>query len=817
MYKSYFLVALRNLRRNKAFSAINILGLALGMTCCFLILLFVRQEFSYDHFQQKFDRIYRVTYNPAFAGTSKSLPFLSTAVSPLLKSNFPEIEESARLFQKTATIERDNKKFEESRFFFVDSTLPDIFTFKFLEGNPKTALTNTFSVVLSEKTAFKYFGHSPALGKNILLDGKYPLLVSGVVADFPDNSHIHLDLMTNYETMFATLPQEGRENLPGNWVISHSLTYVLLKPFQDPEKVNAGFPSFLLAYAPKEFAKSIKYRLQPMKDIRLHSDLEAEVEPVGSITFVYIFLGIAVITLLIAGINFVNLATARSLRRAREAGMRKVLGAEKRQLIGQFLGESLLLSFLAFIVALTLVALFLPVFNGLTQKNFNLRGILGDGPLLVVFTLIFVLAGLLAGLYPAFLMSGFKPAVVLKGDFAGGKARGGFVRQALLIFQFSASVALMIGTLVVFRQLQFLQTRDLGFQKDHVVIIPFKSRSLNTLFDQPNDSLYNRLQAFRETILRNPQVEAVTLSDTRPGQDGANRRGIMPEGFTVSDKIFAMDMKVDYNFIPTYGMKLVAGRNFSTLYGSDITQGFIVNETAVKRYHWGSPEEAIGKRMALVGRRSKITKEGTIIGVVKDFHAESLFQPIDVLVMDIDFRTLTTFSVKIHPENAPQTIAFLEKNWNAYFPEKDFVYDYLDQGINDQYENEQRLGKIIGYFAGLAVLISCLGLFGLIALAAQQRTREIGIRKVLGSSAARIVVLLSKDFLKLVVVSIVIASPVAWWVMDKWLADFAYRTPISWLLFLVAGIMAILIAMITISFQSLKAAFANPIRSLRSE
>jgi putative ABC transport system permease protein len=815
MIKNYFWVALRNLKRSKVISSINILGLALGMTCCFLILLFVRDELSYDRFHQKIDRIYRVNYFPKFAGLPKGLSYLSLAASPLLKGYFPEIETSARLFQRNATLQESTKKYDEPLFFFVDSTLLNIFSFQFLEGNPQSALTKTFTVVLSRRTAKKYFGNSPALGKSIDLDGQYPLIVSGVVEDLPDNSHIHIDLMSNYETMFATISQEAKDNLPSNWIISHSLTYVLLKPFQDPEKVNARFPQFLINYAPKEFSKDIEYRLQAVKDIHLRSDLLSEVEPVGSITYIYIFLGIAAITLLIAGINFVNFSTARSLRRAKEVGMRKVLGAEKKQLIFQFLGESMLMSMVAFLLSLILVILFLPVFNELTQKKFSSQSIFSDGPLLIVFTLIFVLAGLLSGLYPALFISGFSTSETLKSDFSSNKSRGGILRQALLIFQFSASVALMIGALVVFRQLQFIRGQELGYQKDHVLIIPYAASNSNTLFNGPDDSLYNRLQTFRQLILQNPQIMAVTLSDVRPNL-GVLRRGVVPEGFTAKDRIFAINMKVDYHFLPAYAMHLVAGRNFSESFGSDKTAGFIVNETAVQRYHWKSPADAIGKRISIIGNRGNVLKQGVIIGVIKDFHAESLYQPIDALLMDVDFARLTTFSIKISPNNPGSTIAYLEKTWNSYFPQKSFNYNYLDKTINDQYQKEQRLGKIIEDFAALAVFISCLGLFGLIALVAQQRTKEIGIRKILGASVPGIVILLSRDFLKLVLLAIVIASPIAWWTMNNWLKAFAYRTPISWWIFFVAGLMAIVIAIFTISFQSLKAALTNPTKSLKT-
>jgi putative ABC transport system permease protein len=816
MVKNYWLVAIRNMNRSKFFSLINILGLAIGMTCCFLILLYVRDEISYDRFHQKADRIYRVTYLPRFAGLTKPLPVLSPAASPLLKNYFPEVEASARLFQRTATIQQGISKFDEPRFFFADPAILNIFTFNFLQGDPSTALTNTFSVVLSAKTAKKYFGNGSALGKTLLLDGQYPLVVSGVVADFPDNSHLHLDLIANYETMFATINEAGRKNLPYNWIISHSLTYVLLRSGQQPASVNSRFPSFLQKYAPPAFSGGIEYRLQPLTSIHLHSDLALEIEPVSNILYVYIFLGIAFITLLIAGINFVNLSTARSLRRAKEVGMRKVLGAEKKQLIAQFLSESLLLSFAAFLLSVVLVIVLLPLFNDLTQKQFTLTRIFFDGPLLFSFVLIFLLVGLLAGLYPAFFLSGFNAATTLKRDFTGGNNRGGILRRVLMVFQFAASVALMIATLVVFRQLQFIRSADLGFQKDDILVVSVKSTNLNTIFDSPDDTLYQRLQSFRQTILLNPKVQAVTLSNVQPGQGGVSQE-VIPEGFSAKDNLFAMDMKVDEHFIPTYGMQLDAGRNFSDAFGADQQQAMIINETAVKSYHFKSPEAAIGKTIILPGPHNKINKQAKVIGVVKDFHTESLFQPIDVLLLDMDPSQFTTFSIRISPANSIATIAFLQKKWNTFFPDKNFTYDFLDRQLDGQYAKEQQLGKIIGDFSALAVFISCLGLFGLIALVAQQRTREIGIRKVLGASVSGIIVLLSKDFLKLILLSIAIAIPVAWLIMLRWLNSFYYRTVISWWIFLIAGMAAIGIALITVSIQAIKAALADPIRNLRSE
>jgi len=815
MVKNYLLVAIRNFRKGKVYSFINILGLAVGMTCCFLILIFVRDELSYDHFQKKLDRLYRITYIPKFAGMEKGLPMLSTAAAPLLKDYFPGIETSARLFRRSATIQKDVIKTEERRFFFGDSSILDIFTFHFLQGDPKHALTNPSTVILSASTARRYFGDAPPVGQSIRLDGEYPLLVTGVFADFPDNSHLHIDLLANYATMFATITPEAKTNLDHNWIISHSSTYVLLKPGQAAGPIDKGFAGFIKAHAPKEFARDIVYHLQPVRDIHLRSDLLSEIEPVGSITQVYIFGGIALITLLIAGINFVNLSTARSLRRAKEVGMRKVLGAERKQLIFQFLAESLTLSFLAFLVSIVLLAASLPVFNDLADKHFIFFNLFQDGQLWLGFFTVFLFAGLLAGLYPAFFISAFEPVTTLKGDFAGNKGRGGLLRKTLLVVQFSASMGLMVATLIMFRQLNFIQSKPLGFEKESTLVVPVRTWSINSIFTQPNDSLYHRLQAFRGKILANPDITGVTMSDQQPGL-GVLRRGVLPQGFVVSDNLFALNIRVDYNFIPTYGMKMAAGRNFSEAYGSDKDHAFIINETAVRRFHFGTPAQAIGKTISLIGKRDVKEKEGIVVGVVRDFYAESLYTPIDALVMDVDYPSLTSFSIKIRADRTKETIAFLQKNWDAWFPGKDFQYSFLDKGLADQYARDQKQGKAIGYFSGLAVFISCLGLLGMIALVARQRTREIGIRKVLGATVPSVLILLSKDFIRLILLSIVLATPLTIGVMYRWLGHFAYRVDISWWIITLSAMGMIAIAMLTLCLQAIRAALANPLKSLRS-
>ncbi len=816
MLDNYLKIAIRNLLRHKGFAVINITSLTLGMTCCFLILLFVRNELSYDTFHKKYDRIYRISYNPLFAGLPQALAVIPPPASPLLPGYFPEIETSARMYRRSASIETlsegnvGRKKFEEENFFFADPAIANVFTFSFLEGNPKTALRDNFMVVITDEMAEKYFGGQSALGKTLLFGGSQPMKVSGVVKAFPDHSHLKFGFIANYETMFALETPAARKNLTQNWIISHSWTYVLLKPNQNPASVNAKFPQFLLTHAPKQFSKDIDFHLQPMRDFHLRSSEANTPEPLGSITYLYVFSAVAFITLLIACINFINLSTARSLKRAKEVGMRKVLGAEKRQLIGQFIGESFLLSMAAFMLSLGLIQLLLPVLNQLTGKHLTLANLFGDNLLMLMFFGIFLLTSLLAGSYPAFFVSAFQPLATLKGNFSSIKAKGGMLRQALVVAQFAASIALIAGAMVALRQLHFMHNQPLGFAKDYIVTAPLYSNNLNNIFVQPNDSLYRKIKTFQNLLKQNPNVVEVTLSSQALGQ-GSTRRGIVPEGFTPEDNKFIACLAVDYNFLKAYDMKLLTGRDFSEAFETDRTSAFIITETGARSFGWKTPEAAIGKTVNREG------KEGKIIGVIRDFHAESLQMPLEGVLLDIDIPQLSLFSFKINAQNIPQTLRFLEQQWTQFFPEKAFAYEFLDQAIARLYESDQRLGHTIGYFAILVVLISCLGLYGLVSLVAQQKIKEIGIRKVLGASTSQIVVLLSRSFLKLVLIAFVIATPIAWYVMNQWLQDFAYRIDIGWWVFALSGVLALAIALLTVSFQAIKAALANPVKSLQTE
>ncbi len=732
-----------------------------------------------------------------------------------MKANFPEVEEVARVYFRSATIEvarpdgGTKVQHEEERFFFADSAITNIFTFDFLKGDPRTALQEPFAVVITEPTARKYFGSTDPMGKTLLFAGQHPLRVTGVVKPFPPQSHLHFDFLAGYQTMFAVENEEVGKNLPQNWIITHSYTYVLLYPGKSPTAVDRAFPDFLEKFGNPVFRSKQAFTLTALTDLHLRSDIESQPEPVSSTTYLYIFSGIALITLLIACINFINLSTARSLKRAREVGMRKVLGAEKTQLVGQFLGESLLVSLLALVLAIGLMSLFLPEVNQLTQKSLSLTS-LAAAPVLAGMLGVFLLAGLLAGLYPAFFVTNFQPVKTLKGLAAGSLSRGVLLRKGLVIVQFTVTITLIMGSLIAWNQWQYMRNQSLGFQKDQMLIIPLFSENINTIFGGVDNALRNRMNGFEEALLTNPNIEATTLSAGRPGT-GAIRRGTIPEGFTQEDNLYVASLTVDYDFIPAYKLKLVAGRDFSKTYGTDFLEAFILNEKAVKDFGWPSPEAAIGKQFEREG------KKGRVVGVVQDFHFRPLREPIEALVIDVWAPIFTVFSVRISGHTVPATIAHVRETWGKFFPEKVFDYSFLDEDLNQQYQSEERLGKLVRNFAGLAVLISCLGLYGLILFTTQQKVKEIGIRKVLGASVGSLVALLSGEFVKLVLVAIVLATPLAWYALDTWLQDFAYRIPIGWAIFAVAGGSALLIAVLTVSYQAIKAALANPVKSLRSE
>jgi putative ABC transport system permease protein len=794
MIKNYFKIAFRNLWKNKVFSFINIMGLTVGMTACFLIFLYVKFELSYDSFNTKADRIYRVVSDIKTPTEVLHASGPAWAVAPNAKDEFPEIESFVRIAGgDNVLIKKGNIKFQETNAAWADSALFKVFDFKLLKGNPNTALKEPFSIVFSETAAKKYFGKTDPMGQTLLITGdKLPAKVTGIMKDIPENSQVKADVFLS----MTTITQKFNQSLDSQWGNYGASAYLLLKRGTNAKRLEKKFPEFLERRNGDEMKKLQMYPtlfLEPLRDVYLYSTRDDS--KTGHITNVYIFSIIAIFILLIACFNFINLTTARSAERAKEVGIRKVVGAGKKQLAGQFLGESVVLCLIAFVLTFFLSWLLLPLFNQLAGKTIS-SSIFEHWNYLALLFFASIGIGLLAGIYPALVLSSFKPVVVLKGRFATG-TRGIILRKGLVIAQFTISIALIISTIVVYNQMNFMQNQDLGFSKDQMMVI-----------DTNGDPAKN---TFEQSVKELPNVKSTALSGSVPGggNPGAyseieNKHGDM--------QIANLDLYfVGFNFINQYKIKMVAGRGFSKDFGTDTTQAMVLNEAAVKLFGYTSPEQAIGKRFKQWGR------EGKIIGVMKNFHFRSLQEEIKPLSMRIEPGGCNLVSIKVAAANLPKTIAAVEKKWKTLIPDRPFNYYFLDEFFNRQYRSQVQFGHLFLNFAILAIFISCLGLLGLASYSTVQRTKEIGIRKVMGASVSNIVNLLSIDFLKLVLISFIIAAPLAWYFMHQWLKDFAYRININWWIFLVAGVTAVLVALFTISFQAIRAAIANPVESLRTE
>ncbi|WP_143304675.1 ABC transporter permease [Chitinophaga vietnamensis] len=806
MFKNYFKIAFRNLWRNKAFSAINIFGLAVGIATCLLILLFLAHELSYDRYNKNADRIVRVVFKGTVRGDAMREANVMPPVAQALKAEFPEVQEATRLrrygYQKVIIGE---KSFSDA-FAFADPDFFKVFTLPFIEGDPNTALSAPNTIVITKAMAQKYFGQESAIGKILKLKdlGGQPYRVTGVMRDIPATSHFHFDLFASMSSL-----DDSRST---SWITSEYYTYLLLPKGYDYRKLEPKIKQVadrnFDAQLPKAMGLTLaEFRakgndiglfLQPLTSIHLHSDLMFELDAPGNIQYIYIFSAIAIFMLLIACINFTNLSTAGAFRRSREVGIRKVMGAEKRSLIWQFLLESFVLTGFAMLLGLVLVQIALPLFNQLANKHLQLS--FGEHPLLIPGLLLFGLfTGLLAGSYPAFFLSSFKPIAVLKGKLAAVNKRFN-LRSGLVIFQFAISATLILGTLVIYRQLSYIHHKALGFNKDQVLVIP------NTYH------LGSHQDAFRQQLLQDPRVVNASLSGYLPaGPSNYNNFTVSPD--SASQQITkTLRYDVDYQYIPTLGMQMASGRNFSPEYGTDST-AVILNETAAHQFGWDL--QAQGHTLtAKDGDQHRIYH---VIGVVKDFHFKSLHERISPLVMVLGRNEGGPIIIKTTGKDPLGLVATAEKRWTSYVPDEPFQYAFMDDLFNNTYETEKKTGDILGIFALITILVACLGLFGLAMFTATQRTKEISIRKVLGASTAGIVGLLSRDFLRLVLIANLVAWPLAWWMMNKWLQDFAYRIQIQWWMFVITGVIAVLIALATISVQAVKAALAKPVNSLKAE
>lgn len=804
MLKSYLKIALRNLLKHKAYSFINIAGLAVGLACCLLISLYVKDELSYDRYHAKADRIFKVATEVRSAEKQSQFALTPAPLAEALARDFPEVETTTRLFTffGEGLVRYGEKRFNEPRIYFGDSTFFDVFSIPLLRGEIKTALAQPNTVVLSESAARKYFGSNDPLGKTLSINNDgLDLQVAGVMQDIPANTHFHCDFLISLSTTRMSRNPSFITNINFH-------TYAVLRPNASAQTLEAKFPEAIKKYVAAQVAARFgqsfeeftaagietKWQLVPITDIHLRSRREYEIEANGNIATVYLFAAIAAIVLLIACINFMNLAAARSASRAKEIGVRKVIGSNRLQLLRQFLTESLLLSFLALLAGLVLVELFLPTFNQLAGKQIE-TSFFANAASIAILLGVTLLVGLLAGSYPAFVLSAMRPVLVLKSS-SPVSASGTWIRRGLVVFQFAISVALIAGTFIVHSQLGFVLNRSLGFDKEQVLVIKRAS------------ALGQQRETFKQRLLQNPSVNNVAASTTLPGKL-YGRSTYRALGAPAENSHAMHEMYVDENFLPTLGIALKSGRNFSREFATD-TSAVILNEAAAKLFGWANP---LGQTLTQPGDS---LWRAAVIGVVKDFHFESLHKPIQPLVI-LHQPFFQYLSVRLRPENFAATVQAVESLWKEFVPQQPFEFSFLDQDFDAQYRAEERTGKIFGLFAALAIFIACLGQFGLASHTIQKRTKEIGVRKVLGASATSIVGLLSKEFVRLVVMAVLIAAPMAYYIMNRWLQDFAYRIEIGWWVFALAGGVALLIALITVSTQAIKAALANPVEALRYE
>lgn len=810
MLKNFFKTAWRNIVRHKTYSIINFVGLTCGLTLALLIFAYVRSELSYDKFHTNSDRLYRFGYTVPNGLQIASVP---PPIAVTLKEFFPQVEEVARVYGRNVSIsmEDETTAFEETNVFFADSAFTKMFTLEFVKGNPARALYDKYTVLINEEMATKYFGDKNPIGESLIFSGRHPFKVIGVVKDFPENSHLRFNMLATYDDMYELEDEQTeavlRNNFAQNFVISHSYTYVLLKAGEAYTTINDQMDDFVKKYAHPKLQIGQKFALMPVTDLHLKSEFMGEPTPTNSMTNIYIFIAAGLLTLLIACINYINLSTAQSLTRIKEIGIRKILGSMKSQLIVQFLAESFLFCLIALVISYMAFEFTLPLLNQLTGKHLAFATSV-DKTLIVLSLVLLLIITLLAGGYPAYFVTQFQSVGALKGANTGQGSQ--LMRKTLVVVQLTIACTLLSGSILIIRQLDYLQSRPLGFNRDHVINIPLYSQNLNGYFQQTDSTFKQRLQTLRDVIEAQSGIQHTTLSQGTPG-NGAIYRGTIPEGFAAEENLFVANMSVDYDFLSVYGMEIVAGRSFSRDYGTDLKEAFIVNESAVKQFNWGTPEEAIGKT---INREGKI---GKVIGVVKDFNFTALTTPISGLVASLDPNQYNTLSIKFENDNVESTIEKIEKEWNMLFPEKAFQYSFLTEQLNQQYANFQNFGKIIQTFSGIAILISCLGVYGLVLFIVQRKVKEIGVRKVLGASVPSILMLIYKDFALLLILGFAFAVPASYFFLQQWLTNFTYRIDIGFLTYTISFILILIIVSFTISYQALRAAQANPVKSLRSE
>lgn len=802
MFKNYLKIALRNILKHKGYSYINITGLAIGMTCCLLIMLYVNQELSYDRFHENADGIYRVALEVNGPEGKEYWAQSMFPLAPAFKKDYPEVEEIARIFywRDDSFVKTGNKEFFEKRFVFADSELFDIFTFPVIKGKRTNLLDDKGSIVITRSMAEKYFGENDPIGKIIRYDNRFDFKVSAVIEDIPVNSHFHFDLAAS----ISAVTKELIGFPPDQWGGAFgTYTYARLPENMPPTELEDKARGFVGRHGGEGAGKRYRPIFQSLKDIHLHSFMDDEIETNNSVSNLIVISLIGLFILCIAGINFVNLSTARAARRTREVGIRKSLGALRSQLMRQYIGESVIFSLFALAFSLVMAELALPYFSALVGKTIAFSFAADIGALLIV-TAMAVVVGILSGIYPALFLSGKKIAVVLKGKNGSEKHKRGPVtlRKILVTLQFSISIILIIGTMVVLDQLAFFQRADLGFKKDYTVMIPLLDEDVN-----------KKIETVKQAFEGLPGVLGVTACFRTPIGDSNLGTGAYPPGKNSDGRVDVNLNFVEPGFIPQFGLRLIAGRNFSEKYPTDKTDAFVINETAAKRMGFASPADALGKEV----RTGYYRRKGIVIGVTADFHIASLYENIEPLIMMYGLKEFSNLAVKIKPGNTRETISRLKDTFVTFSQTYPFQFSFLDDYINKLYAAEEQTSKIIGTFAAIAIFIACMGLFGMASFTAEQRRKEIGVRKVLGASVRGIVVLMSKEFTRWVLLANLIAWPTAYLVMNHWLQNFAYHTTLNIPVFVFAAFLALAIAWLTVGYQSVKAATANPVKALRYE
>lgn len=800
MYKNYLKIAWRNLTKKKGYTFINISGLAVGMACCMIIFLFVYDELSYDGYHEHGDRIYQVIHGSESAADSEFWVWNNAPIGPAMANEFPEIEKVVQFSGKADILLRHGEiTHQEDGVFFMDSTVFDVFSWNFIDGDPKTALVAPYSIVLTESAAKKYFGNEEALGK--ILEGRAvagraeggDYTVTGIIEDIPSNSHFRFNALLSLSTFHNSIPQ-----VFDMWGYADFYTYIKVNEQFNREDFERKIPDFMSRVTTEDNAK-YTIRLVPLEEVYLKSEAQQQPGELGSLSNIYIFSIIGLFIIVIAIINFINLSTARSMERAKEVGIRKSIGADRKRLIFQFMGESVIIVFLSLLAAIIIFSVAATGLTDLTGKLFAIEDII-SWQSLPILLLTFLAIAFLAGLYPAFVLSSFKPVSILKGiNKSDGKGVG--LKKALVVFQFSLSIALIAGTLIVYYQMNYLQNKDLGFDKEKMLVLDYNY----------DGRVNEKMEVLKTQLEANPSISSVAFSRSVPGSHFPNAETYIEDKDGEMLRDVQPIFQVGVDFIPHYGVELVAGRTYSRDIPTDMDGALVINEATARQYGYSDPEEIIGKRFEQWG------KGGEIIGVVKDFNYISLHRNIEPLTLPWEPEASRYLSIKIRTNDLPQTISEVENVWKEIAPHRPFLYSFLDDDFDRQYQTDIRFRKIFTLFSVLAIIIACLGLFGLATYTAEIRTKEIGIRKVLGAETSGIVTLLSKDFIKLVFIAIVIASPLSWYAMNRWLEGFAYQIEISWWIFPLAGVIAIFIAILTVSTQAMKAALMNPVKALRSE